>query len=522
MEYKVLYRKYRPVNFEEIVGQDYIINILKKAIVNNKISHAYLFSGPRGTGKTSTAKVFAKAVNCTNNSSGEPCNKCSSCIEFDRNPDIIEIDAASNNGVDEIRELRNNIKLVPALSKYKIYIIDEVHMLSIGAFNALLKTLEEPPAHVIFILATTDVQKIPITVISRCQRFDFHQLSTEIISNYLAKICDNENIKFDHEALDEIAYLSDGAMRDALGILDQIISSIDGKLSVEEVEKVIKTVSNQKLEELYQALESNNAEIISSIVNEVEKNGYDFTYFVNKLVKFLRIKALSVKKETNFSKINFTKIKDLIFSLNKILSDSKTEISPFLLMEMELLDNIDVSLKKETLIKHNEEEKPKETIKKKTKPTVEKFSKEIRVNNCFVGANKDFLNQNKKAWANFIEEEKEKNYKIYNNIVDTKVVVASNKYLILACNSEGQSVLFNKNNEKISQEYLKYCNEDYKPVLLTEEEWQNYKAKYIEAKKNNKKYELIEEKPCKAKNLAESKIGKIAYKIFDEKNIKME
>ena len=242
MEYKVLYRKYRPTNFDQIVGQDYIINILKKAIINNKLSHAYLFSGPRGTGKTSTAKVFAKAINCENNQLGSPCNECSSCVEFENNPDIIEIDAASNNGVDEIRELRNNVKLVPALSRYKVYIIDEVHMLSIGAFNALLKTLEEPPAHVIFILATTDAQKIPVTVVSRCQKFDFHQLSTDIISNYLLKICEAEGIKATKETTDEIAYLSDGAMRDALGLLDQILGTVGDELNIESLEEIIKTV----------------------------------------------------------------------------------------------------------------------------------------------------------------------------------------------------------------------------------------------------------------------------------------
>ena len=175
MDYKVLYRKYRPDNFSSIVGQDYMVSILKNAIKTEKISHAYIFSGPRGTGKTSTAKVFAKAINCLNPTNEGPCNECDSCLHFKENADIIEIDAASNNGVDEIREIINNIKLAPAYSKYKVYIIDEVHMLSTSAFNALLLTLEEPPKHVVFILATTNIEAVPITILSRCQRFDFHK-----------------------------------------------------------------------------------------------------------------------------------------------------------------------------------------------------------------------------------------------------------------------------------------------------------------------------------------------------------
>ena len=185
MNYKVLYRKYRPNNFDNIVGQEYIVKTLKNSIKSNKISHAYIFSGPRGTGKTSTAKVFAKTINCLNSVDGNSCDKCSKCLEFNDNPDVIEIDAASNNGVNEIRELKNNITVLPTNSKYKIYIIDEFHMITTEAFNALLKTLEEPPSHVIFIMATTDIQKVPITILSRCQRFDFKKLTVDDIFSYL-------------------------------------------------------------------------------------------------------------------------------------------------------------------------------------------------------------------------------------------------------------------------------------------------------------------------------------------------
>lgn len=522
MEYKVLYRKYRPTDFEQIVGQDYIINILKKAIISNKLSHAYLFAGPRGTGKTSTAKVFAKAVNCENNVTGDPCNSCSSCLEFDDNPDIIEIDAASNNGVDEIRELRNNVKLVPALSKYKVYIIDEVHMLSIGAFNALLKTLEEPPVHVIFILATTDPQKIPVTVISRCQRFDFQQLNVETISNYLLKICESEKIKATKDATDEIAYLSEGAMRDALGILDQVVGSIDGELTVESVEKAIKVISKEKINELFKALEEKDLEKVSLIVNEVEKNGYDFTAFVNKLVSFLREKAISVKRNKINSKFSFTEIKNLIFSLNKILYNSKTEISPFLLLELELLDII-----KEDYVPKEIENEVSVTEVKVLKPTSSSKKndddiKKIRVNNCFAKADKECLNANKKKWEEYINNESELDCKIYSYIIDSKVVASSDKYLILSSNSDSQAALFNKNKEEIEKSFFEYCGLKYLMIMLFDSEWNSFKEKYINDKKNNVNYEVIEEISPQKKNIAESKLGKLAYKIFDEKNIKVE
>ena len=225
MNYKVLYRKYRPDNFENIVGLEYVKKILKNSIVNNKIAHAYIFSGPRGTGKTSTAKVFAKSINCLDSKDGEACGKCVNCQNFATNTDIIEIDAASNNGVDQIREITNNIKLAPTMSKYKVYIIDEVHMLSQSAFNALLLTLEDPPAHVIFILATTNIESVPITILSRCQRFDFKKIGFQQIIDRLKYICEQEKIDIDDEALNEIAYISDGGLRDARSYCERLHAS---------------------------------------------------------------------------------------------------------------------------------------------------------------------------------------------------------------------------------------------------------------------------------------------------------
>ena len=253
MDYKVFYRKYRPQNFDELVGQDHIKDLLLKSIVNNKLSHAYLFTGPRGTGKTSTAKLFAKTINCENCLNGIPCNKCPACVSYNETVDILEIDAASNNGVDEIRELRENVKILPTFSKYKVYIIDEVHMLSSSAWNAFLKTLEEPPHHVIFILATTEIQKVPITVLSRCQRFDFQKLSAEVIASHIDKIAKNEKIKITSEAINEIATLADGSLRDGLSILDQL-SKLDLKIDVDTITSAYGILSTNDVENLLKAV----------------------------------------------------------------------------------------------------------------------------------------------------------------------------------------------------------------------------------------------------------------------------
>ena len=295
MDYKVLYRKYRPDNFSNIIGQDYMISILKNAIKNDKISHAYIFSGPRGTGKTSTAKVFAKAINCLNPTSDGPCNECESCKHFKENADIIEIDAASNNGVDEIREIINNIKLAPAYSKYKVYIIDEVHMLSTSAFNALLLTLEEPPKHVVFILATTNIEAVPITILSRCQRFDFHKISIYDIINRLKYVVKNENISIDDDALEEIAYISDGGMRDALSILDQLSSTTE-KITINDVIEHFGSVSKKQINDLYHLILQNNVDNFDTMMKKFKELAIDYKVLIKKMLEKIEEEAINAKK----------------------------------------------------------------------------------------------------------------------------------------------------------------------------------------------------------------------------------
>lgn len=269
MAYQALYRKYRPTNFDEVVGQTHIIQTLKNAIVQNRIAHAYLFCGPRGTGKTSIAKIFAKTLNCTN-SQDAPCGVCENCkmAANGSHPDIIEIDAASNNGVDEVRNLIDKVKYAPMQGKYKIYIIDEVHMMTSGAFNALLKTIEEPPAHVIFIFATTEPNKVLPTIISRCQRFDFNKVSMHDIKYRLSVVCKNEGIEIDENGLMLIAQLADGGMRDALSILDQCVAYCSSHIDVNDIRKIYGVVTSEDIGKLFYSVYKKD---VDSFVKDIQK-----------------------------------------------------------------------------------------------------------------------------------------------------------------------------------------------------------------------------------------------------------
>lgn len=291
MGYTALYRKFRPASFNEVCGQEHIVRTLKNQLVSGRISHAYLFCGTRGTGKTSTAKIFAKAISCLSPKDGEPCNNCEMCraIDCGRSFNIFEIDAASNNGVDNIRELRDEVAYPPAVGKYKVYIIDEVHMLSLAAFNALLKTLEEPPSYVVFILATTDPQKVPVTILSRCQRFDFRRISGQTISQTLLEYMKDENIDITKDAADVIAGVSDGAMRDALSILDRCISFFYGeKITRDKVLEVIGAADKSVFFEITEAFADFDTMKALDVIKNVFDSGRDINRFINELVIHLR------------------------------------------------------------------------------------------------------------------------------------------------------------------------------------------------------------------------------------------
>jgi DNA polymerase-3 subunit gamma/tau len=324
MAHQALYRKYRSKTFDELLGQDHVVNTLKNQIVSNNIAHAYLFCGIRGTGKTSTAKILARAVNCTNNTDGNPCNECESCksILNDSNIDVIEMDAASNNGVEDIRDLRDKLRFLPVSSKYKVYIIDEVHMLSKGAFNALLKTLEEPPSHLLFILATTEPQKIPATILSRCQRFDLKRITVNDIVKNMRSICDEIGVEADDRALKLIASNADGAMRDALSILDRCMTFKSEKIKYEDVNELLGIVNFDTIVELCGLIIDKNIKETMLSINDILNQGKDLQYFIEELITYFR--NLLIFKTTNSSESLLRLTEENVESLRKYIASLST------------------------------------------------------------------------------------------------------------------------------------------------------------------------------------------------------
>ncbi|MBO4360499.1 MAG: DNA polymerase III subunit gamma/tau [Eubacteriaceae bacterium] len=356
MAYQVLYRRFRPRTFDEIVGQEHIIPVLKNEIKMGRISHAYLFSGPRGTGKTSAAKVFARAVNCTSPVDGEACGECPSCLaeESGAISNIIEIDAASNRGIDEIRQLRENVSFLPSNARYRVYIIDEVHMLTPEAFNALLKTLEEPPEHIIFIFATTEVHRILPTILSRCQRFDFRRVSDEAIVSRLQYVLGEVGASYEEDALRLIASEADGGLRDALSLTDKVLASSDGTVSLENVEKVLGTMGQELIFRLCEAVASSDPACAFTALNEAMEAGTDAEYIIDSLTEYFRslmiytnvasprdmlFKSRDYFDSLKRSSVNVTNelLGSYMLELGKLRADSRTISNTRYLIETALL-----------------------------------------------------------------------------------------------------------------------------------------------------------------------------------------
>jgi DNA polymerase III subunit gamma/tau len=333
MAYQALYRTYRPKNFDEVAGQEHITKTFKNALMTNKLAHAYLFSGPRGTGKTSVAKIIAKAVNCEHAPVANPCNTCDICIGIDKNQinDVIEIDAASNNGVDEIREIRDKVKYLPGAGKYKVYIIDEVHMLSIGAFNALLKTLEEPPKHVIFILATTEPHKIPATIHSRCQRFDFRGVGLNEMKARLEDIIEIEHISISEEAIRLIVESSEGGMRDAISLLDQAISYTSETIAIQDIHAIKGSIGYENILNIALAIENEDVVLAINELDNLIAEGKESHKLVDDLIKFYR--DLLVYKNTKV-----TEEMKLIFKNERFIHLAKTLKNPSIFYYIDILN----------------------------------------------------------------------------------------------------------------------------------------------------------------------------------------
>ena len=355
MEYTALYRKFRPTTFSEMVGQEHITRTLKNQIIAGRVGHAYLFNGGRGTGKTSAAKILARAINCLNPKDGEPCNECEVCKAMLEGTltDVVEMDAASNNSVEDIRSIREEVNFLPTVAKYRVYIIDEVHMLSTGAFNALLKTLEEPPEHVKFILATTEPQKLPATILSRCQRFDFKKISNENIIKRLKKICKDSDIEISEEALKLIATISEGAMRDSISILERCVQDNDGKIEEEKIRELVGIPKVENINKITDSIISKNPTEALNVVNSLIEEGKDANNLLWEIIKY--VKDVLIYKTTNnleiYNKEEIGKIKDLsektsqeallklIYNLSELENDMKWSSQKLIMLQAGIIKN---------------------------------------------------------------------------------------------------------------------------------------------------------------------------------------
>lgn len=520
MKYQALYRKYRPKTFDDVYGQQIVVQTLKNVIKNNKLTHAYLFVGPRGTGKTSIAKIFAKTINCLHPEDGLSCEKCDICVSnnLNENVDIIEMDAASNNGVDEIREIRNHITLLPTVSKYKIYIIDEVHMLTTGAFNALLKTLEEPPEHIIFILATTEPHKIPLTIMSRCQSFEFKPIPVATIKERLKYICAQENINIDDKSLNLIAEESNGGLRDAVSMLDQLNAYADGNIKYEDVLLLNGRINDNEIEKFMTEMVNDDLNSVFTKIESWQEEGKNFIYICEDFIRFLRNELIKFKLENNSNIVNLigeNKTIEVIMILNKISNDMKISKDKKVLFDVTII-NITNILKNKQMFENNtytsknikiENKTPEKVEIKEEKPqTVEVPIKEtknytlydelmnIRLNNTLGIADKKSKIEYENAVENLKNDISDLNkLKIINLLDDTKITAGSKDGIILTTDSDNILHDLYDNMELLEKSLESLLGKKVKVCILLDELWNKKRIIYVEKIKNKEKIDIIDE-----------------------------
>lgn len=521
MSYIALYRKYRPQTFSDIVGQESTTSILRNQIKSQKISHAYIFSGTRGTGKTSAAKVFSRAINCLNPKEGEPCNECEVCksILEGNTTDVVEMDAASNNSVENIRQIRQEVMYATIDTKYRVYIIDEAHMLTTSAFNALLKTLEEPPKNVIFILATTEKHKIPVTILSRCLRFDFNRLSEDKISSRLKYICDNENIKYEDGVCEYIAKLADGALRDGISILDRCISEMENGLKLEEIKNIVGAIDDDILNEIIKDIY--NFDILNTLnnIDSIISKGKDLRQFLSDLnEKFLNLLILEKNQDKKERTIN------IIDKLSKLDNDLKNSTKPSILLKATMVEicntnnkvqnnvvNTNMGTDQIDILTRKIENIEKELINLKTKKTQDNITPKVNggevKTNKLEDNSKDIVSDNidyKSQIANMKQfkysEEFKKfilqkgNIKVYSAIASTDMYFENNILAIITSNSFAYNLLNNSSNLKVIKDSFKEkYNKDICVRVGFDEKKEGKELKIEELlKKNNINYTNID------------------------------
>ncbi len=544
MSYIALYRKWRPLSFEDVVEQNHVVNTLKNSIKQDRIAHAYLFCGTRGTGKTTMAKIFARAINCTNPQNGNPCNQCETCkgILGGNILDVIEIDAASNNSVDNIREIRDEVVYTPSQAKYKVYIIDEVHMLSTGAFNALLKTLEEPPSHVVFILATTEPHKLPATILSRCQKFEFRRITVESIVERLQEISDKNDVEISAQALKLVAKMSEGALRDAISILDQCMSLGRQEISYDDVLAVVGIVNSEFMAEMVDGIIAKNIDIIFELIDRLVMDGKDIGNFLSDMVSYYRnllivkvtgkpeeIIAVSTDELSKLinqaNKLEQEQIIYIIKELSQLESAIKWSTQPRILLEVALIKicRQDFSLDKENIIDRltlleqklqkgyfvsNENVKAKEVdeLKYEVKQKENRMTKE---NSNSKSTETKYKGTALKNWNEILNELKNSGRMVvYTNLLDTRAVFLEDNIIGIVFNlgSEFKKMLVSKaqNIEVIESVIEKALGQKVKVKCIDNEDYSEKKEEKTE------KDELVE----KAKDFAQK--FDIPLDIIDE------